>query len=134
MRPATLRQAAQRNAGGADVNALAEFLDEFYTAKTDLARRAMLAEEPAKGANRRDDALLGAIAEYLSKQYRLGAPPRWAGDPWRSLPEPWHTTEAPTPAMIEYLTFASPAEFRHRNIFTEELPLRRASQAPMGRV
>jgi hypothetical protein len=29
-------------------------------------------------------------------------------------------------AMREYLTFASPAEFRSRNIFTEERPLRRA--------
>ena len=28
--------------------------------------------------------------------------------------------------MREYLTFASPAEFRSRNIFTEERPLRRA--------
>ena len=29
-------------------------------------------------------------------------------------------------AMREYLTFASPAEFAWRNIFTEERPLRRA--------
>jgi hypothetical protein len=28
--------------------------------------------------------------------------------------------------MREYLSFASPAEFRSRNIFTEERPLRRA--------
>jgi hypothetical protein len=28
--------------------------------------------------------------------------------------------------MREYLTFASPAEFRSRNIFNEERPLRRA--------
>jgi hypothetical protein len=28
--------------------------------------------------------------------------------------------------MKEYLAFASPAEFRSRNIFTEERPLRRA--------
>jgi len=134
MRPATLREASQRDASGQRGNALAEFLDEFYTAPTDAARRAMLAEEPAKSENRRNDALLGAIAEYLSKQYRLGAPPAWAGDPWRSLPEPWHTTQSPTPAMIEYLTFVSPGEFKHRNIFTDELPLRRASQAAMGRV
>ena len=47
----------------------------------------------------------------------------------RTLDEPWHTTSSRAPAMIEYLTFASPAEFRHRNIFTEERLLRRASMA-----
>jgi hypothetical protein len=31
-----------------------------------------------------------------------------------------------TDAMREYLTFASPAEFASRNIFTEGRPLRRA--------
>ena len=71
MRPATLREAAQRNAEGLGANALAEFLDGFYIASTGDARRAMLAEAPDKCANRRGDALLGAIAEYLSKQYRL---------------------------------------------------------------
>jgi hypothetical protein len=35
--------------------------------------------------------------------------------------------------MREYLTYASPAEFRSRNIFTEERPLRRArSHLPMA--
>lgn len=46
----------------------------------------------------------------------------------RRLDEPWFTTPAPDPAMIEYLVHSSPAEFRSRNIFTEERPLRRASQ------
>jgi len=34
--------------------------------------------------------------------------------------------------MREYLTFASPAEFASRNIFTDERPLRRA-RSPFGR-
>ena len=51
--------------------------------------------------------------------------------PWTSIPrgvsiEPWFTTSSPVPPMREYLSFASPAEFRSRNIFTEERPLRRA--------
>jgi hypothetical protein len=34
--------------------------------------------------------------------------------------------------MQEYLAFTSPAEFRSRNIFTEERPLRRArGQVPL---
>jgi hypothetical protein len=35
-----------------------------------------------------------------------------------------------TDGMREYLTFASPAEFASRNVFTEELPLRRARNDP----
>jgi hypothetical protein len=42
------------------------------------------------------------------------------------LDRSWHTTSSDADAMREYLTFASPAEFRSRNIFTEERPLRRA--------
>jgi len=72
------------------------------------------------------DALVGAIAEYLAKQRRLGRVPAWVCDPARRLAEPWFTTSSPSDAMREYLTFASPAEFASRNIFTEERPLRRA--------
>jgi hypothetical protein len=42
------------------------------------------------------------------------------------LPHAWHTTQFADDGMREYLTFASPAEFASRNIFTEEQPLRRA--------
>jgi hypothetical protein len=66
------------------------------------------------------------MAEYLAKQYRLGRVPPWAGEPCRRLDEPWFTTSSEAPAMREYLAYASPAEFRSRNIFTEERPLRRA--------
>jgi len=44
----------------------------------------------------------------------------------RYLDRAWHTTPFESNAMREYLTYASPAEFRSRNIFTEERPLRRA--------
>ena len=42
------------------------------------------------------------------------------------LAEPWFTTPMDSDAMREYLTVSSPAEFAHRNIFTESQPLRRA--------
>ena len=86
----------------------------------------MLEQEPPLFADERRNALYGAIAEYLSRQYKIGPGPRWCYGPQRSLNAPWHTCADPTPGLIEYLTFASPAEFRHRNIFTEERPLRRA--------
>jgi hypothetical protein len=72
------------------------------------------------------DALAGAMAEYLAKNRRLGRVPPWTGEPARRLADPWFTTASPSPAMREYLTFSSPAEFASRNIFTEERPLRRA--------
>ena len=78
--------------------------------------------------------MAGAIAEYLAKQYKLGRIPSWASGTSRYLDRPWHTSsifidwkrEVLSDAMREYLTFASPAEFASRNIFTEERPLRRA--------
>jgi hypothetical protein len=90
------------------------------------AKLASVEEEPGLTCDRRLDALVGAMAEYLAKQHRLGRVPRWVSTPSRHLDEPWFTTSSTDPAMREYLAFASPAEFRSRNIFTEERPLRRA--------
>jgi hypothetical protein len=69
----------------------------------------------------------GAVGEYLAKHYyRLARVPAWASQPWRRLSEPCFTTTSSAPVRREYLTFASPVEFRSRNIFTDERPLRRA--------
>lgn len=127
MRPNTLAEAVDRIRAGApqDVT-LAEFLDKFDLAGTSRAQYETIEDEPALTRNDRLDALVGAIAEYLAKQRRLGQVPAWVCDPARRLAEPWFTTSSPSDAMREYLTFASPAEFASRNIFTEERPLRRA--------
>lgn len=127
MRPNTLAEAVDRIVTGEETDfALAEFIDTFLMASDDRARLASLEDEPKLSGDRRLDALAGAIAEYLAKQYRLGHVPRWAGGPHRRLDEPWFTTSSNNPAMREYLAYTSPAEFRSRNIFTEERPLRRA--------
>jgi hypothetical protein len=105
---------------------LAEFVDSFDLAPTPDARYACIADEPAIGGDPKLDALVGAMAEYLAKQHRLGRVPAWTSDPRRRLDQPWFTTALPSDAMREYLTFASPAEFASRNIFTDERPLRRA--------
>jgi hypothetical protein len=105
---------------------LAEFVDNFLLAPSSGARYAAIEAEPRLSGDVRLDALVGAIAEYLAKQYRLGAVPPWSSKPCRRLAEPWFTTTSSRPAMREYLSFSSPAEFRWRNIFTEERPLRRA--------
>ena len=105
---------------------LAEFVDSFLLARDGSARFAALKQEPEFTGDARLDALVGAIAEYLAKQYKLGRVPSWASQSGRRLDEPGFTTSSSSDAIREYLTFASPAEFRSRNIFTDEQPLRRA--------
>ena len=127
MRPNTLAEAVERiEAGSPREVVLAEFVDSFDLAKTDDDKFASIELEPKLTGDARLDALVGAMAEYLAKQRRLGRVPHWVCDPARTLTEPWFTTASPSPAMREYLTFSSPGEFSSRNIFTEERPLRRA--------
>ena len=127
MRPNTLAEAVERiRAGEPQGEMLAEFVDSFLLAPDPAARYATIDDEPVRTDDDRLNALIGAMAEYLAKQYRLSRVPHWASAPWRRLDAPWFTTSSADPAMHEYLAFASPAEFRSRNIFTEERPLRRA--------
>jgi len=127
MRPNTLADAVEKiRAGSARDIVLAEFVDRFDLASSDDERYAAIEREPALTGDLRLDALVGAIAEYLAKQRRLGRVPSWVSGPARRLASPWFTTASPSDGMREYLTFASPAEFASRNIFTEQRPLRRA--------
>ena len=127
MRPNTLAEAIARIQSGAPQGvALAEFVDTFDLARTADARYRAIEDEPALTADRQLDALAGAIAEYLAKQRKLGRVPAWVSGSARNLDTPWFTATNASPAMREYLTFSSPAEFASRNIFTEERPLRRA--------
>ena len=127
MRPATLAEAYERIiAGDEHEMALSEFLDTFYLAPSAERRIETLQPEPPLTGDAHLDALAGAVAEYLARQYALPTIPDWAFEPVRYLDRAWHTTPFESNAMREYLTYASPAEFRSRNIFTEERPLRRA--------
>jgi hypothetical protein len=127
MRPATLADSVERIVAGEPYEkALAEFLDTFYLAPTAEQQLDAIMEEPALTGDAHLDALAGAVAEYLARQYGLPTIPSWAFGPTRCLDRAWHTSPFTDDAMREYLTFASPAEFKWRNIFTEERPLRRA--------
>jgi hypothetical protein len=127
MRPNTLAEAVERIEAGVPQDvALAEFVDTFDLAPTVDAKYATIEREPQLSRDQKLNALVGAMAEYLAKNRRLGRVPVWVGAPERRLSEPWFTTNSPSPAMREYLSFASPGEFASRNIFTEERPLRRA--------
>ncbi|HEX4765724.1 MAG TPA: hypothetical protein VH414_05545 [Lichenihabitans sp.] len=132
MRPATIHEAGQRIQQGEPWStALGDFLQAFYTAPDVTARIAMLARAPDRTKDAQLDALMGGIAEYLYKRWTRVEPPRWMGEPERYLAELWFTTESRDPAVLEYLTFVSPPEFKSRNIMTEEAPLRRASLRAM---
>src|ERR1700759_2005863 len=104
-------------AGTSPDGALAEFADAFDLAPSNEDRFAMLENEPILTKDKRLNALVGAIAEYLAKQYRLGRIPRWVSGSARCLDHPRHTSsmfidwqrEVLTDGMREYLTFASPA-------------------------
>jgi hypothetical protein len=127
MRPATLAEAIKRIIDGTpQEKALPEFLDTFYLAPTADAKLAAICERPMESGDARLDAFAGGAAEYLARQYQLPAIPEWVFEPQRFLDRAWHVSQLDDPGMREYLTFASPAEFRSRNIFTEERPLRRA--------
>lgn len=127
MRPATLAEATRRIVDGApQEKALPEFLDAFYLASTEEQKLAAISERPVDTGDCQLDAFLGAAAEYLARQYQLPSIPDWVFKSQRYLDRAWHVSQLDSPGMREYLTFASPAEFRSRNIFTEERPLRRA--------
>jgi len=127
MRPATLAETYERILAGADGDvALAEFLDTFYLTAAAETRVGTLRREPPLTGDAHLDALAGAVAEYLSRQYELPGIPPWAFEPVRYLDHPWHASSIDSAAMREFLTHSSPAEFASRNIFTEERPLRRA--------
>ena len=127
MRPATLAEAIKRIVDGTpQEKALPEFLDTFYLAPTPERQLAVISDEPVLTGDNRLDAFVAGAAEYLARQYQLPAIPDWVFGPRRTLDHAWHVSQLDDPAMREYLTFSSPAEFRSRNIFTEERPLRRA--------
>jgi hypothetical protein len=127
MRPATLAEAYTCViAGEAVEGAISEFLDTFYLAPAAEDRLQSLRDMPPLTGDAHLDALAGAVAEYLARRYDLPKVPGWAFEECRYLDRPWHTSSFSDAGMREYLSFASPAEFRSRNIFTEERPLRRA--------
>lgn len=134
MRPATLAEAVERIVAGAPADkAISEFVDTFDLTPTKSARYARIETEPVLTADDELNAFVGGVAEYLAKQRKLGRVPGWAADPCRRLAQPHFIPDIEGNAMREYLTFASPAEFASRNIFTDERPLRRARGPAPGK-
>src|SRR5258708_28280260 len=109
MRPSTLREAVERlRAGDPRGVALAEFVDTFLVAPNDEARYATIEAEPPPSGDLQLDALAGAVAEYLAKQYRLGRGPPLGSHPPRPLHEPLFTPPSPPPATSDAFPRAQP--------------------------
>src|SRR5574341_801606 len=123
-RPRTLAEVARRRNAGEDFSFLVrEFLDEFYGEVHRGKAAACIAAEPERLSDPREHALLGAVGEHLARRWHL-AIPAWTDDPSRFLRRPYFTT--PLEGLKALLIAESPIAFRHRLIFTEAEPLRRA--------
>ncbi len=87
MRPTTFAESYERIIAGTDCDAaLAEFLDTFYVTPTAEGRLDTLGREPRLTGDEHLDALAGAVAEYLARQYELPSIPAcWAFEPSRYL-------------------------------------------------
>jgi hypothetical protein len=128
MRPATVAEACRRvRAGEPFDRAMGDFLQGFYAETSVASRGAMLAEEPAPFDDPRYDALVGGVAEYLFKRWAPECPPPWIADRRRYLSRPFFPNVGDDPGLREYLTFASPGEFKSRNVMVDDEPLRRAN-------
>jgi hypothetical protein len=104
------------------VDAISEFLDEFYPSSR-LERQRMIAEEAGLTGVAFQDAYVGAVGEHLARRWGLDIP-AWADDPRRFLERP-HFPDYMELAKAVFLR-DSPIAFRRRLIFTEAEPLRRA--------
>ena len=80
---------------------LGEFLQSYYLAPGVAARVPMLAEEPPPFPDRRQNPLVGGIAEYLFKRWAPHHPPGWIKDRRRYLDRPWWPVGAGDPGLME---------------------------------
>jgi len=123
MRPTSLKEAVDRIVAGQNwVDAVSEFLDEFYMSGP-TERQRMIGEEPRSTGVAFQDAYIGAVGEHLARRWGLEIP-AWADHPGRFLNEPSFPEhmELAKPVFLR----DSPIAFRRRLIFTEAEPLRRA--------
>jgi hypothetical protein len=104
------------------VDAISEFLDEFYPSGP-AERQRMIGEKPGLTGVAFQDAYVGAVAEHLARRWGLEIP-TWVDDPHRFLDKPRFPDymELAKPVFLR----DSPTAFRRRLIFTEAEPLRRA--------
>lgn len=111
----TLAGVAERVVAGEDLRvAVRELLDELkLLPRRELIDRA-IRDPPAPTADRRADAFLGALAEYVAAIEGIERP-AWATEPERFLERFWFVSDVPGFRAIAVAQ--SPAAFRRRGIF-----------------
>lgn len=119
----TLAGVARRTRAGEDFHlAVREFLDEFALRGDERSRVDAIAEKPAPTGELRQDAYLGALAEYLAIAHGLQRP-SWSVEADRFLSSFWFVSEVPGFRAIAIAQ--APAAFRRRNVFVPERSLHR---------
>jgi hypothetical protein len=103
---------------------LSEFLDDFYSAPTDV-KAALIEETPEDMPDPTNVPYMAATAHKLANDYGL-VPPCWVFEKRCYLPGdmPYVVGCVTGPLRVHYY-FYSPPEFKHRNIFTSENTLSR---------
>lgn len=102
-----------------------QFVDDAEGADPTAVRRA-LRVEPESTGDKRWDALLAGIAEYVSR--RAGVPvPGWASSPGRFLRRFWFVIEditgRPSPGLAALAFVSSPPELSNRGVFIDRTSL-----------
>lgn len=117
---------------------LREFLDAAQAVRrcggpvaesVSAALRELVAGEPARHAGRFAggeiaDAFAGALASWLCTRHAGCGPPAWSLEDVRTLEQPWFALEG-SPSIRARLLVETPAAFRSRNLFIDEVSLGR---------
>lgn len=107
----------------AEANArILQFVDDFRSRRR-TTQRGLLSGKPVATGSKLIDAYLAAVAEQLSGEAGLPAPP-WVEDPDRFLRRWW--IESDVASARPTAVAQSPAAFRRRGIFVSERALERA--------
>ena len=82
----------------------------------------LIEQQPSATGDRRADAMLGALAEYVATRFDLRCP-AWAGEPTRFLDRFWFVSDVPAFRAISLVQ--SPAALKRRGILWPERSMQR---------
>jgi len=120
-----IRRLLTGNELNAALRQVIQFLDDTRSADTATVRHSLRVEPDSTG-DKRWDALLAGIAEYVS--YRAQIPvPGWASAPGRFLRRAWFVIEdllgRPSPGLAAWAFADSPPELANRGVFLDRASL-----------
>ena len=118
----SLADAADEILEGSDVLIAARnFLDQVNHDDR-VTLQELIEQQPSATGDRRADAMLGALAEYVATRFDLRAP-AWAAEPTRFLDRFWFVSDVPAFRAISLVQ--SPAALKRRGILWPERSMQR---------